>query len=161
MVLFQVVRLNPRYRNGCTLLHLCVESSTSVDSFHISDIVRFPCAVAAKLLVEAGADVEAMDNERNTPLHRIVTYRRVVHDFSSLHAIISLLIESGAHVDVVNVDGNTPFECAATTVAEIILKTQRKLSLKCLAAQSVKKHRLMYQGNVPVQLEKFIELHGL
>ena len=115
----------------------------------------------AKLLVEAGADVEAMDNERNTPLHRIVTYRRVVHDFSSLHAIISLLIESGAHVDVVNVDGNTPFECAATTVAEIILKTQRKLSLKCLAAQSVKKHRLMYQGNVPVQLEKFIELHGL
>ena len=156
----QVVRLNPRYRDGCTLLHLCVNSSTPVDTFHTSDIVRFPCALTAKLLVEAGADVEAMDNERNTPLHWIVTYKRAVHAFASLHAIISLLIESGAHVDVFNVDGNTPFDCAATTVAQIILKTQQKMSLKCLAAQSVKKHRLTYQGHVPVQLEKFIELHG-
>ena len=156
-----MVRLNPRYRNGSTLLHLSVNSSTPVDTFHTSDIVRFPCALAAKLLVEARADVEAMNNERNTPLHVIVAYKRVVHDFAGLHAIVSLLIESGAHVDVVNVDGNTPFECAATTVAQIILKTQQKMSLKCLAAQSVKRHKLTYQGHVPVQLEKFIELHGL
>ena len=56
-----MVRLNPRYRNGCTLLHLCVNSSTPVDTFHTSDIVRFPCALAAKLLVEAGADVATAD----------------------------------------------------------------------------------------------------
>ncbi len=156
-----MVRLNPRFRDGRTLLHLCVDSSTQVDNFHTSDVVRFPSAPAARLLVEAGADVGAMDNERNTPLHCIVRYKRVVHDFYTLHNIISLLIESGAHTDVVNLDGQTPFQAAATTVAEIILKTEQRTSLKCLAAQSVKRHGLTYQGNVPTELESFIELHGL
>merc|ERR1719322_1540025 len=100
-------------------------------------------------------------NSCNDRFEAMKTIYQVVHDFAGLHAIVSLLIESGAHVDVVNVDGNTPFECAATTVAQIILKTQQKMSLKCLAAQSVKRHKLTYQGHVPVQLEKFIELHGL
>lgn len=45
-------------------------------------------------------------------------------------------------------------------VAEIILKTQAKLSLKCMAATAVKTHRLTYQGQVPYALESFIELHG-
>jgi Fem-1 family protein b len=86
--IYQVVRMNPRYRDGRTLLHLCVDSSTDVDTFHTADIVRFPSAAATRLLVEAGADVETMDNSRNTPLHYIVKYKRVVHDFSTLHSII-------------------------------------------------------------------------
>ena len=45
-------------------------------------------------------------------------------------------------------------------MAEIILKTQMKLSLKCIAANAVKHHRLKYQGQVPDALESFIELHG-
>lgn len=45
-------------------------------------------------------------------------------------------------------------------VAEIILKAQMKLSLKCMAANAVKHHRLTYQGQVPRALESFIELHG-
>lgn len=45
-------------------------------------------------------------------------------------------------------------------VAEIILKTQMKLSLKCMAANAVKHHKLTYQGQVPQALESFIELHG-
>lgn len=45
-------------------------------------------------------------------------------------------------------------------VAEIILKAQMKLSLKCMAASAVKHHRLTYQGQVPRALESFIELHG-
>ena len=31
-------------------------------------------------------------------------------------------------------------------VAEIILRTQSKLSLKCIAAKAVKKYRLSYKG---------------
>ena len=45
-------------------------------------------------------------------------------------------------------------------VAEIILKSQSKMSLKCLAAQSVRKYNLTYQGQVPESLESFIQIHG-
>lgn len=73
---------------------------------------------------------------------------------------IIILFQAGAHVDVANALGQTPLDSATTGVAKIILNSQAKLSLKCLAAQSVKKHRVTYQGQVPEALETFIELHG-
>lgn len=45
-------------------------------------------------------------------------------------------------------------------VAEIILRTQKKLSLKCLSAKVIKKNGISYKGHVPRHLEAFIELHG-
>ena len=94
------------------------------------------------------------------------------------------LIEAGAHMDAVNIYGETPFETASTGtrvklffhtcniyesdftflpvtgVAEIILRTQSKLSLKCIAAKAIKRYSLSYKGQVPHPLEGFIELHG-
>ena len=52
------------------------------------------------------------------------------------------------------------FQNASSTVAEAILKSQQKISLKCLSAQAVKRHKLSYLGQVPETLETFIELHG-
>lgn len=46
-------------------------------------------------------------------------------------------------------------------VAEIILKTQRKTSLQCIAARIVNKYDIPYAGVVPKNLENFIELHGI
>lgn len=45
-------------------------------------------------------------------------------------------------------------------MAEIILKTQIKISLKCIAANAVKINNIPYRGLVPSGLEDFIELHG-
>ena len=45
-------------------------------------------------------------------------------------------------------------------VAEIILRTQTKLSLKCIAAKAVQIYNIPYQGQVPHSLESFIDLHG-
>lgn len=45
-------------------------------------------------------------------------------------------------------------------VAEIILRAQSKLSLKCIAAKAVKAFNINYIGRVPTCLEGFIELHG-
>ncbi|KAG5877373.1 hypothetical protein JTB14_018693 [Gonioctena quinquepunctata] len=102
-----------------------------------------------------------MDEDRNTPLHVIVNYHKAVSDFKTLYLIISDLTENGAHLDCVNKRGETPLECSATgSVAEIILKTRMELSLKCIAANAVRQHRLTYQGQVPLALESFIELHG-
>ncbi len=87
--------------------------------------MHFPNAVATKLLLDAGANTMAMDHKRNTPLHYIVSYQRIVSDFLTLHSIITSLIEAGAHADVVNAEGRTPLQAATTGVAEIILKVSR------------------------------------
>ncbi|KAJ8681326.1 hypothetical protein QAD02_017113 [Eretmocerus hayati] len=147
-------------KDGQTLLHLAVNAETPVDDFHTNDVCKFPCAATTKLLIQCGADVNAMDNERNTPLHIIVQYEKPISDFMTLHSIILDLIDGGAHMDTVNSQGETPVDAAATGVAKIILRTQTKLSLKCMAAKVVKDYNLSYTGNVPRSLESFIELHG-
>ena len=83
-------------------------------------------------------------------------------------------------MDSVNSDGETAFETATTGdsiiliqfnaifskhklflgVAEIILRTQSKLCLKCIAAKAIKRYSIDYKGLLPVTLEGFIELHG-
>lgn len=75
---------------------------------------RFPCAATAKLLIRCGANVNAMDNERNTPLHIIVQYEKPISDFHTLHSIILDLVKAGAHIDIVNSQGKTPFDAAMT-----------------------------------------------
>ena len=38
---------------------------------------------------------QAVDSAKNTPLHVIVLYKKIVSDFLTLHAIILALLESG------------------------------------------------------------------
>ncbi|VEN59219.1 unnamed protein product [Callosobruchus maculatus] len=160
-MVFTLNQLQVTLRDGQSLLHLACNAETPVDEFHTNDVCKFPCAETTKLLITCGADVNAMDVDRNTPLHMIVNYHKAVSDFMTLYTIITALTEGGAHLDCVNGRGETPLDASATgSVAEIILKTQMKLSLKCLAANAVKRHRLTYRGLVPKALECFIELHG-
>lgn len=146
---------------GATLLHLAVNAETPVDDFHTKNVCKFPCGATTQLLIQCGADVNAMDSMRNTPLHIIVGYQKPISDFMTLHSIITKLIEAGAHMDCVNMKGETPSDAALTGVAEIILKTQSKLSLKCIAAKAVKTYNLLYEGHVPHTLIGFIEMHGV
>ncbi len=120
---------------------------------------RFPCANTAKLLIQCGSDVNATDENRNTPLHIIVAYQKPISDFLTLHAITTNLIESGAHIDSVNSKDETPLNSATTGVAEILLKTQMKLSLKCMSAKAVKKYGISYEKQVPHSLVEFIDIH--
>ncbi|CAH0550336.1 unnamed protein product [Brassicogethes aeneus] len=159
-MVFTLNQLQVTLRDGQTLLHLACNAETPVDDFHTNDICKFPCAETTRLLIQCGANVNAMDQERNTPLHVIVNYHKAISDFLTLHSIITDLTEGGAHLDCVNIKGETPLDSSVTGVAEIILKTQMKLSLKCMAANAVKHHKLKYRGQVPQALESFIELHG-
>ncbi|XP_053983870.1 protein fem-1 homolog B [Hylaeus volcanicus] len=149
-----VLQLN--LEDGQTLLHLAVNETPVKDSV----VCKFPCAATAKLLVRCGADVNAMDNERNTPLHVIVGCIKTISDFETLYTIIMELIEAGAHMDTINSRGQTPYYAAITGEVESILRTQTKLSLKCIAARAVKTYNLSYCERVPRSLESFIELHG-
>ncbi|XP_034933936.1 protein fem-1 homolog B [Chelonus insularis] len=159
-LVYKLCALKVTLRDGQTFLHLAVNSKTPVDDFHTKDVCKFPCYSTAKLLIRCGADVNAMDVDRNTPLHVIVTYAKPINDFMTLNGIIVELIEAGAHIDIVNSQGKTPYDAATTGVAEIILRTQTTLSLKCMAAKAVKTYGLSYAGSVPKSLESFIELHG-
>ncbi|XP_066601371.1 protein fem-1 homolog B-like [Prorops nasuta] len=159
-IVYKLCSLRVTLRDGQTLLHLAVNPETPVDDFHTNDVCKFPCAATTKLLIRCGADVNAMDNKRNTPLHLIVSYRKPISDFTTLHTIIMELIEAGAHMDTVNSKGKTPYDAVTTGVAEIILRTQTKLSLQCMAAKAVKTYNLPYSGKVTPCLESFIELHG-
>ncbi|KAG8039160.1 hypothetical protein G9C98_003467 [Cotesia typhae] len=159
-LVYKLCALKMTLRDGQTLLHLAINAKTPVDDFHTNDVCKFPCCATAKLLIQCGADVNAMDNERNTPLHVIVAYEKPISDFLTLHGIIVELVNAGAHVDTVNSEGKTPYDAATTGVAEIVLRTQTKLSLKCMAAKAVKTYGLSYTGYVPRSLESFIELHG-
>jgi len=148
-------------KDGSSLLHLCVSADTPIDDFYTKNVCKFPCANTAKLLIHCGADVNAIDQRGNTPLHIIVAYQKPISDFLTLHAITSALIESGAHMDSVNIRGETPLDAATTGVSEIILKSHVKLSLKCMAAKTVKKYNINYEGMVPHSLIHFIEIHGI
>lgn len=157
--IYDLIQLDPRSREGSTLLHLAINSSTPVDDFHTNDVCSFPNAQATKLLLDCGAQVNAVDNEGNTPLHVIVQYNRPISDFLTLHAIIISLVEAGAHTDRTNKQKKTPLDKSTTGVSEILLKTQMKMSLKCLAARAVRLHQITYRNQIPKTLEEFVEFH--
>ncbi|CAN8005279.1 unnamed protein product [Ixodes hexagonus] len=129
-LVYRLVRLNRVTREGSTLLHLCVSADTPVDDYHTKNVCRFPCASTARLLLECGADPNAVDGRRNTPLHVIVAYMRPVSDFLTLHAIILALLEAGAHPDATNGRGETAAQASPTGVAELVLRTQMGISLR-------------------------------
>jgi Fem-1 family protein b len=161
-LVYQLNKQDLRTSSGATLLHMAVDADTAVDEFRTKNICKFPCSATAKLLIKCGADVNAMNRFFDTPLHLIVLYQKPISDFLTLHAIIQSLINANAHLDYVNLKGRTPFSQATTGVAEIILRSESKISLKCLAARAIARHKISFSSHmIPHELELFVRLHGL
>ena len=158
-LVYNFLKQRPSLRNGYTPLHMAVDSATLVDDFHVNDIVKFPNSEMAVILVTCGADVNAMDQRGNTPLHIIVRYSEPINDFDTLLQVMLVLIKGGAHMDICNHERKTPIQCTTTGVAEVILRQHNQLSLKCLAARTIKDHIIPYKSFVPTFLEEFISLH--
>ncbi|CAF4870832.1 unnamed protein product [Rotaria sp. Silwood1] len=91
---------------------------------HIHSIVQcqYPCLHTARLLVQCGAKVNAMDAVRNTPLHLFVSQSTIVDD-----TIIQYLCDAGAHLDCVNALGETPIDIATNSNIRQFLKARTKL----------------------------------
>jgi Fem-1 family protein b len=158
-LVYGFLKQHPCLRNGYTPLHMSVDMATLVDDFHVNDVVKFPNAQLAAILVNCGADVNALDQRGNTPLHIIVRYSDPINDFDNLLKVLLVLINSGAHMDISNNERRTPIMCTTTGVAEVILRQHNQLSLKCLAARAVRNHDIIYKGLLPHFLEEFISLH--
>ena len=134
--------LNFRDCDGNTFLHL-VQCSTDRQYSHVD----------TQLLLNAGFNVNAINNKGNTPLHLAVSNIHLLTD------TLEVLFDGGAHHDFANNDGKTPMEVAKTVEARIILSERRKLELKCICARAVKKFGIPYIGLVPKTLEKYISMH--
>ena len=134
--------LNSRDCYGNTFLHL-VQCSRDQQYSHFD----------TKLLLNAGFNVNAINNKGNTPLHLAVSNIHLLTD------TLEVLFDGGAHHDFVNNDGKTPMDMAKTDEARMILSERRKLELKCICARAVKKFGIPYMGLVPKTLEKYISMH--
>ena len=152
--------LNPRDEQGNTLLHLAATGQRgSVITEHPPAQLGFPCTETAKLLSNAGFNVNAVNNNGDTPLHTAVTFIPSDDKIHVLTDMLKVLLDGGAHHDFVNNDGKTAMDVAATDEARRILSERKTLELKCIAARAVKKFGLPYSGVVPKTLEKYMSMH--
>ncbi|XP_037950810.1 protein fem-1 homolog B isoform X2 [Teleopsis dalmanni] len=165
--LLKFIQCDTRLADGQTLLHLSVNGVTPVDDFLPAAICRFPCYRTALLLVNIGASVSAIDCDRNTPLHTLVSSTQFSpeenpHLSVQVEKLVKLFVDVGAHLDAVNAQGLTPAQASkVVSIGNLILGFQNSMtSLKCLTSRCIALHKIKYQGLIPTSLEAFIQMHS-
>ncbi|XP_029105277.1 protein fem-1 homolog A [Scleropages formosus] len=147
---YRLIKLNPRARNGYSPLHMAVDKETTAVGRY--PVGRFPSLAVATLLLECGADVDSRDCDNNTPLH--------VAAANGCPEIMGLLVRAGAHFDATNACRKTAYELLdEQSAGRHALHPLGYVTLQCLAARAVEKHRLPYKGLISEEMEAFIELH--
>ena len=154
---YKFVQQKPCLQNGSTPLHICCDTESNDNNIDVKDEILFPNETLCNTFVACGANVNALDNNMNTPLHIIAKCANA--DLDVISNIIVCLMDNGAHVDACNIDGKMAADVAATDTAKSVVKAHAKLSLKCISARIVKKHRIEYQGKIPESLHDFINIH--
>ena len=154
--------LNPCDQDGNTLLHLAAAGKTpsKVSYDYSCSVFGFPCVRTVKFLLSAGFNIDATNNNGDTPLHRAAAFNP--HDWRKFHLItdmLNVLSVAGAHLDFTNNDGKTAMDTSINVRAYHFLFYRKTLELKCIAARAVKKFGLPYLGVVPKTLEKYISMH--
>ena len=128
---------------------------------------QFPVRVM-KLLLDLGIDPNSTTSSGLTALHVLagVQWNRWSTNITDA---IQLLLDYGTHIDQPNVDGKTALEFFKVKEKELIdngisndyLKTliNKVLPLKCLAAQVVRQHEILFEAELLSSLLPFFNCH--
>ncbi|XP_020366240.1 protein fem-1 homolog C-like [Rhincodon typus] len=148
--IYRLLKLNPRGKGGFTPLHLAVDKdTTSVGRY---PVCKFPSLQVTSVLLECGADVDSRDYENNTPLH--------IAAFNNNLDIMNMLIDTGAHFDATNSSKKTAWDLLdEKKMAKNLIQPINHITLQCLAARAIEKHKVIYKGLIPEELDAFIQLH--
>ncbi|XP_055634118.1 protein fem-1 homolog A-like [Toxorhynchites rutilus septentrionalis] len=143
-------------RTNESLLHLSVSRLKMLESEYVVDksgtVGIFPNVNVTNLLLECGADVDAFDRTKSTPLHTACL--PLNHD----REVVRALVEHGAHLDRPNLYGDSPASLLAGNLANDVV-LGKHISLKCICANTVVGSGIPYQGIVHRMLEGFIRAH--
>ncbi|KAK3791282.1 hypothetical protein RRG08_012470 [Elysia crispata] len=151
-VVYRLVRMAPLGLRKSTLLHLaCTRETTEVGRY---PICKFPSLDVINLLIEVGADVNAVDQCGNTPLHI------AAKDDPCHRQVLKTLIEGGSHIDACNNRGDTITHLLHSVPLHSIVPPLKYMTLQCLASKEIARSRIPYKGIVGYDLEKTIELHN-
>lgn len=150
---YRLVRLNPRGKNGSTLLHMVCNRD---NSFALFPFYEIPLTEVLSLLLEVGHTVNVADNDGNTPLH--IAASAVKHCSTPLFLT---LLQSGAHLDLRNNSGRVALQLASSSSLKLYEVFPLKyVSLQCLCAQTINRFRIPFKGKIGSKiLEEFIETH--
>lgn len=150
-VVYKLVQMNPRGTKGYTPLHLaCSKDTTNVGRY---PVCSFPSAEVAQLLIEVGANVNAVDVDKNSPLHIAAANRPCRSE------VIRTLLKNGSHLDMCNGDRKTAMQLIRGMSINDIVSPLNYLSLQCLSARKIVKCNIPYKGHIPQKLESFIMMH--
>ena len=134
--------LEPRTRDGNTLLHLAVWHKTPVPRDTVADwrgVCELPCVETMKLILHAGCDVNSVNAQGNTPLHLAVTFAPGPRQVESLKEMLELLLDLGADTKLVDKNGQTVMDCCETDEARGILSAKGGLGAMNIEARKVRK----------------------
>lgn len=179
---YQLVKLDPKGRNGLTPLHLSCMTDSSYPSLRFP-LCEFPMVEMVKLFLEVGADPNKRDGDDSTPLHAVASMllnvdKSAINSNSNNNAngsstpvimascktVVDLLLEHGAHIDIRNKKGETALNLlmksfnADQAVSANILPLKH-LSLQCLAAQVIVKNKLSFDSSLSKDLAEFVQSH--
>ena len=113
--------------------------------------------MTTRLLIECGANVDALDSNENTPLHVLIQKGRT----SDVLKTIDVLCDAGAHLDYVNKEGQTALSSVSSFHIEISQYLKDKIGvvrLKCLCARLIKQ-QFSYENILSTSLVNFVQKH--
>ena len=119
--------LEPRTRDGNTLLHLAVWHKNTVPRDILADlrsVCELPCVETMKLILHAGCDVNSVNAQGNTPLHLAVTFVPGPEQVEILKEMLELLLDLGANTKLIDKNGQTVIDCCETDEARGILSAK-------------------------------------
>ncbi|CAF4754928.1 unnamed protein product [Rotaria sp. Silwood2] len=107
-------------------------------------------------MIQCGANVNAVCRYfKERPLHFIAKCL----DIDIARPIIELLLVQGAHTDCVDDQGRLPHDLASEPSVKELLRTARRLSLKCRCAQVIISTKMNYRNRLSSNLVAFVRLH--